>query len=126
MGTRVTVQALTIEGYSDNVTAGEATVVVFDRAGRWGRALRGLVVVWAVAAATALIPVAHFLLVPGFALFGLVVFVKRLRTPTVATAVTGSCPDCSLEQSFDAGGTWQLPRTLNCSGCGRALKARSA
>ena len=126
MGERITVEPLTIHGYSDEVATGEATVVAFDRAGRWGRALRGLAVAWAVAVATAFIPVAHFLLVPGFGLFGVFVFFKRLRTRAVPTSVKGTCPDCGLAQSFDLGGEWQLPRTLNCTGCSRALKARSA
>ena len=126
MGAEVKTQSLAIRGYGDGVAEGTAEVIVYDRVARWVRAFQGLGLAWAVAAITVFIPLAHFLLVPGFGLFGIVVFVKRIRAPAVATVVKGTCPDCSLEQSFDLGGPWRLPRTLNCTGCRRALEARAS
>jgi uncharacterized protein involved in cysteine biosynthesis len=41
--------------------------------------LKGLALAWGAAAVSVFIPVAHFLLVPGFAVAGVVIFVKRMR-----------------------------------------------
>ena len=71
------------------------------------------------------IPVAHFLLVPGFFLFGVHVFLSRMRTADVTTSIRGTCPDCATEQDFEMGGPWGLPRSLACAECGRTLRANA-
>ena len=116
-------EAFSIAGYADHVTDGTATVLSFDSRERWSRALQGLGLSWLVAAGTAFIPVGHFLLVPGFFLFGIYVFTARLRTGEITVGMRGMCPDCGSDQAFDPGGTWILPRTLTCGECGRALRA---
>ena len=95
----------------------------FDRTARWRRAARGLAKWWLVALVTVFIPVAHFVLVPGFGLFGLYVFFRRFRESVVPTSVTGICPDCQTEQQFEVDGQWVLPKTLTCRNCHRGLTA---
>jgi hypothetical protein len=112
-----------LTGYSDASTPGSATVLSFNKGERWGRALKGLGVSWLVAAGTVFIPVAHFLLVPGFFLFGIYVFVSRMRTVEITSSIRGRCPDCTAEQDFETGGPWGLPRSLACGECGRTLRA---
>ncbi len=112
-----------LTGYGDSTTAGEATVVHFDRAERVARAGKGLAMAWGAALASVFIPVAHFLLVPGFLLTGLAVFVKRTRRRAVVDTVRGSCPDCRHEQAFDTSSVWHLPMHLTCANCHRLLTA---
>ena len=112
-----------LTGYGDTTTSGEATVLQFDRAERIARAGKGLAMAWGAALVSVFIPVAHFLLVPGFFLAGLVVFAKRMRRKVVVDAVRGACPDCEHEQRFDAPGVWRLPMHLTCANCHRLLTA---
>ncbi len=112
-----------LTGYGATTTSGEATVLHFDRAERIARAGKALAMAWGAALVSVFIPVAHFLLVPGFFLAGLVVFVKRMRRRVVVDTVRGACPDCEHEQRFDAPGAWRLPVHLTCANCHRLLTA---
>jgi hypothetical protein len=114
-----------ILGYADGPAGGAAEVFSFSREERWARALKGLGFSWLVAAGTVFIPIAHFLLVPGFFFLGIYVFVSRVQTEEITTRIYGICPDCEVEQEFEAGGTWTLPRSLACRPCGRTLRATS-
>lgn len=114
-----------IKGYAPEPGSGSAEVLSFNRGERAQRALKGLGLSWLVAAGTFFIPVAHLLLVPAFFLFGIYVFVSRMRAEEVATRVIGSCPDCGAAQEFDTGGKWRLPRSLSCGECARTLRAVS-
>jgi hypothetical protein len=80
---------------------------------------------WAAALVSVFIPVAHFLLVPGFFLAGLYLLFHNLRVQTSVTAATGVCPDCGREQEFEISGNWNPPHRLTCSGCQRSLLIRS-
>jgi hypothetical protein len=112
-----------LTGYGESTTGGEATVVYFDGAERIARAGKGLGIAWSAAVVSVFIPVAHFLLVPGFFLAGLVVFAKRMRRGVVVDSVRGACPDCEHEQQFEAPGAWRLPAHLTCAKCHRLLTA---
>ena len=112
-----------LEGFSARPVVGSAEILSFDNRERLGRSLKGLGWSWVVSAGTVFIPVAHFLLVPGFFLFGIYVFVSRMRTTEITTRVHGTCPDCGSEQDFEAGGRWELPRSMTCGECGRMLRA---
>ena len=112
-----------LTGYGSSTTAGEATVVHFDGRERMARAGKGLAMAWGAALVSVFIPVAHFLLVPGFFLAGLVVFVKKMRRSVVVDSVHGTCPDCKHEQAFDASTGWHLPMHLTCANCSRLLTA---
>ena len=115
---------LTITGYADEPAAGTARVARYDPAGRIRRALRGVALWWAVAVAGAFIPVAHFLLVPGFGGLGLIVFFRRLGIDRVTERVEGTCPDCRADQAFTVPDRWNPPLELTCRECGRGLKAK--
>jgi predicted RNA-binding Zn-ribbon protein involved in translation (DUF1610 family) len=119
-------EVLSIVGYGDDTGTGVAEVVVYDGPARVKRALAGLALSWGAALAGLFIPVAHFLLVPGFLIFGIIVFVSRMRVRVRAESVHGTCPDCGAEQDFEAAGAWSLPRRLDCTHCGRSLTARAS
>ena len=114
-----------LTGYSENVTTGVALVTSFDRAGRTARAWKGLAAAWTAALASVFIPVAHFLLVPGFAIAGIVVFTSRIRTTEVTRSMRGTCPHCALGQDFGPAGRWNPPHRVTCQGCNRSLTMRS-
>lgn len=118
-------EPFSITGYGPTPTNGSASVVSLDGAGRLRRAGAALAASWAAAVASIFVPVAHFLLVPGFLVIGIVSFVVRFRTPKRAVSVRGTCPDCGTDQEFDTSGPWSLPRQLTCGSCHRSLTATS-
>ena len=110
-----------VTGYSGR-TAATVLVVSYDRAQRVRRALKGLGTWWGAALVSVLIPIAHFVLVPSFFLYGVYTFARRLTADQVAVAGRGTCPDCGREQPLDVTGRWSLPRTTSCRYCQRSLQ----
>ena len=111
-----------LTGYSGNETEAHLEIRAFDRAARVRRAVTGLASWWAAALVSVVIPVAHFVLVPGFALFGVVVFAQRLRTDAIVVAAWGTCPDCGAPQDLDMLGRWRDGGDVACRHCHRALR----
>ena len=70
------------------------TVARHAPAARTQRALKALAICWGLALATILIPIAHFVLVPGFFIAGIVLGLRKLNEPATVTEVGGVCPRC--------------------------------
>jgi hypothetical protein len=111
-----------LKGYSPTPTAATVTVRSFEKPERVRRALKGLATFWGAALGSVFIPVAHFLLVPSFALYGAYAFFDRLGARQVVMAAEGTCPDCGRVQKLDARGRWQVPTEVACRYCQRALR----
>jgi hypothetical protein len=122
-GTRV--QAFTLSGYHGRPTLGTVTIRTFDREQRVRRAVAGLGKWWGVALLAVFIPVAHFVLVPGFLGYGAWQFFQRLGTAELATAARGTCPDCGTEQALDLPPRWRTPQAVTCGHCSRGLRLTS-
>ena len=117
-----TIQTYQLTGYSPSPSTATATIHSFDNSERTKRALKGLGAFWAAAIGSVFIPVAHFLLVPSFLLYGAYTFFERLGAQQIAVAAEGTCPDCGRAQQLEVGGRWRVPRTVACRYCQRALK----
>ena len=115
-------QPFLLEGFNPQPGRGNATIVEFDRAARWRRALRALGQWWGVAILCVFIPVAHFALVPGFLLFGVYQFFQKVTTPAVGRDAKGTCPDCGAEQEFELAARWRDPQLVSCASCRRGLR----
>lgn len=110
-----------LTGYSGR-TAATVRVITYDRARRVRRALAGLGTWWGAAVLSVLIPLAHFVLVPSFFLYGAFTFARRLTADQVAVAGRGTCPDCGREQALDVAGRWSVPSNTSCRYCQRSLR----
>jgi hypothetical protein len=117
-----TTQTYPLTGYSTTPTTATVTIRFFDRQERVRRAIKGLLTFWAVALGCIFIPVAHFLLVPGFGLYGIYTFFERLNADQIVLNAEGTCPDCGKAQKLDTTGRWRVPRTVPCRYCQRALR----
>ena len=95
------VQSFSLSGYHGKPTRGTVTIREFNREQRMRRALEGLGKWWGVALLSVFIPVAHFVLVPSFLLYGMWQLCQRLGTAELATDAHGACPDCGTEQTFE-------------------------
>jgi hypothetical protein len=111
-----------LSGYSAAETTATVTIQSFDKNERVRRALKGLATFWAAAIGSVFIPVAHFLLVPGFALYGAYTFFERMGAREVVMAAEGVCPDCGKPQRLEISGRWHVPRRVACRYCQRALQ----
>jgi len=83
---------------------------------RLRRAALALVSLWALALFSILIPVAHFLLVPGFLIAGPLVAWKRLHQEQVILGAVVTCPNCDAHTVLDPG-TDERELTLSCDVC---------
>jgi hypothetical protein len=116
------IQVIELHGFASEPGSGSVTIVCFDRAARWRRALVGLGRWWGVALLCVLIPVAHFVLVPSFFLYGIYTFVQRFETTEQAADARGTCPDCGTEQPLELAARWQAPQSVTCGHCHRGLR----
>lgn len=119
-------QVFQLTGYSGKSTRGSVTVISFDKKARTRRAFKALGTFWACAVGSIFIPVAHFLLVPGFFIFAIVQFFQRLGTPELGKGATGTCPDCGAEQKLDLPPRWKTPQQVTCKNCQRGLQLTAA
>jgi hypothetical protein len=116
------VQPFTLSGYRGEPTRGTLTIWAFDREQRIWRAMQGLGKWWGVALLSVLIPVAHFVLVPSFLLYGAWQFFQRLGAAELATEARGTCPDCGTEQTLELAPRWRAPQPVTCKQCHRGLR----
>ena len=94
-----------------------------DPGARTRRAVLALVACWALAALTILVPIAHFVLVPGFLVAGIVLFARRLREDATIVGVEGVCPYCKEQRSFSAHGLMKSQFPVGCPVCHNQLEA---
>ena len=84
---------------------------------RFAQGLGGLALCWGAAAVAVVIPVAHFVLVPGLAIAGVVWAVIRLRERERLLWVHGTCPRCGREEDFVPAGSLSRQLTVDCPSC---------
>jgi hypothetical protein len=84
---------------------------------RLARALAGLVGCWAAAIVSVFIPVAHFFLVPGFLVLGVVWAVARSRERQRLLGLRGTCPRCGRDEEFGRGERQGGQTWVTCPGC---------
>ena len=119
------VQIFILSGYHGRPTRGTVTIHDFNRAQRSRRALRGVSTWWSAGLLSVLVPVAHFVLVPSFLLYGIWQFVQRVGTAELATDARGTCPDCGKEQLLELAPRWRSPQPVTCRFCHRGHSSRS-
>lgn len=79
---------------SGNQETGHFILQEFDSSDRTLRAIKMLVMMWLMAGITLFIPLAHFVLVPGFLIAGPVMAWSRYKMERCSEQLTGTCPAC--------------------------------
>ena len=77
-----------------------ATVVRYSPGRRAARALLAVGACWGLALLAVFIPVAHFVLVPGLLVIGLILATSRAREAWRVVTVQGQCPRCRRDGIF--------------------------
>jgi len=90
------------------------------------RALKSLFGFWAIAACCILIPIAHFLLVPGFLIGGVIVASRRWKTGEEGNDANGTCPVCKNHISIGLEKFATLPQWHDCPECSEPLELQAS
>lgn len=107
-------------------TKGRATVLDRSPPSRFLRAALSMLALWATAAACIFIPVGHFVLVPAFAMAGVVLAIFRLREGSSLMGTVGMCPRCLVQRNFPPSGRYHEGGTIHCDGCGSLLEVKAS
>jgi hypothetical protein len=84
-------------------------------------ALRMLATCWSLAVAAVLVPVLHFILVPGLLLLGPALAWSRLQEDRTLVYVEGACPACGRVSRDKLMKPWRERTLLRCDGCHRQV-----
>jgi hypothetical protein len=87
-----------------------------DKPARMRRAVFGLVACWLLAVVSILAPVAHFVLVPGFAIAGPVIAWLRMGQESIIVGAIVDCPACGKHTKLGQNSE-HWPLTLYCVHC---------
>jgi hypothetical protein len=112
----------TLHYFGFPATAAQIAVARHDPGARLKRGLLALGACWGLAALTVLVPIAHFVLVPGFFLLGIWLLVKRLGEDATIVSVEGDCPKCGERRTFLASGRLKTRSKVQCPVCRNELE----
>jgi len=103
----------------------EMYVITFSRQEQKIRALKSMMAFWAIAALSILIPIAHFILVPGFLIGGMIVASRRWKAKEERIKATGPCPACHNEICIKLDKNTELPQWKDCPECAEPLELQA-
>jgi len=107
----------TLQVFGAASTRAVATLTSQNLGQRLTRALAVLAACWAAAIVSIFFPVAHFILVPGFLVLGIVLAVVRGRERERLLTLRGTCPRCGRAEDFGRGGRQSGQLWVTCPGC---------
>ena len=102
--------------------AAELDVQPLSTGQRAMRALTRVGVCWAVAIPCVLVPLLHFVLVPGLLLLGPILGALAFRATVEVTSRQVTCPKCTKETAIEPG-TMGWPVGLRCAHCSTTFSA---
>ena len=100
----------------------EMTLRTYSGSERKARAIKTLLGFWALAVLSIPIIIAHFVLIPGFLIGGIVMSSKRWKTEKEAESVSGVCPACGNEITINLEKKGDLPQWQYCPECNDSLE----
>ncbi len=113
---------LRLEDNDGHATVGMLVTRVYDPAERARRAGLRLAGFWGAAVVSVFIPLAHFVLVPGFAIAGVVVAWMVWRQERAVDHAKGRCPACGEEVIIPLEANDTLPKWTYCPACKASVK----
>ncbi len=90
------------------------------------RALKALLGYWLLSVLSIPIMIAHFILVPGFFIAGILVAFKRWKTVEEAENASGQCPACDNRICIGLEKKSELPQWHDCPECSEPLELQNA
>ena len=117
-------RSILIENDAGKTSPGTLRVMLLGKKDRWVRALKMLGIMWVLAVVTVFIPIAHFVLVPGFLLAGPVTAVMRFRVAEMTETAQGACPTCGQEMTVAMDPAARLPLWTYCTASNDPIRLR--
>lgn len=111
---------------TDENSAAKMQITVFTQQEQKMRALKSLVMFWGIGTVCILIPIAHFILVPGFFIGGIIVASRRWKIEAEGIDATGICPACDNEICIKLDKNADLPQWKDCPECADPLELQIA
>lgn len=97
----------------------------FSTRQRWQRGAMAWAILWALALATAAVPVAHFVLTPILLVAGPIAGYLRYRMTEQLASMQGECPLCRRPFTLKLDAGTALPYWDNCPECGDHIRLAS-
>ncbi len=110
-----------IKSNDGKATIGQMQTTWFEHRDRVTRALQRLGFFWLLAGITVFIPIAHFVLVPGFFIAGPVVAYMTYQMNWMRDHVSGACPACNEKVIIKLESKDKLPKWTYCPACNTPL-----
>jgi hypothetical protein len=110
---------------NNNTNDAEMQVIAFTKQEQKTRALKTLMLFWAIALVCVLIPIAHFFLVPGFLIGGAIAAKRRWNKEKEGIDASGVCPACKNNIRIPLDKNAELPQWHDCPECGDALELQA-
>jgi hypothetical protein len=98
-------------------------IVALSAAERFTKSLKPMLICWAIAIACILVPVFHFVLVPGFLLFGLLQFYLHFKKTEFLNSGDVTCPHCQKIFAPEHS-SFNWPKHEQCPNCQAGLILR--
>lgn len=105
-----------------NASLGSMQTTLYNPGDRMTRAVVRLGACWAAAGVTLFIPLAHFVLVPGFLLAGPIMAISAYRTEQARELARGTCPVCQEAVEIKLEADDNLPKWTYCPKCNAPLQ----
>lgn len=114
-----------IQVRNESATSGVLLGKYFVPAQRYKRAALVWGILWLLAATSVFIPVAHFLLVPVFAIAGPILGYQRYRQEAITEAIEGKCPACLHAFQLPLDAQTALPHRDVCPYCDKHIQIQA-
>ncbi len=111
-----------IKGNDTAIVSGVLNSQILSSGERIAKAGQVLALCWLLAVITLFIPIAHFFLVPLFAIGGPVMAYMKYRAAEITENATGVCPECSDSITIKLDPSDKLPKWTYCPTCNKPLQ----
>lgn len=118
---QVSTKAILISYENQPQLEGMLDVEEYDSATRMRNALKSLALFWALALVSVILPIAHFVLVPGFFLAGPFVAYTKYNQQSKVVGGKAQCAACRSPLKIESG-TLKMPMTELCDQCWKKNK----
>jgi len=107
-------------------TAAEMHAIAFTKQEQKARALKTFLLFFLIASVCVLIPIAHFILVPGFLIGGIIAAKRRWNKDMEGIDAKGDCPYCNNHICIKLEKNAELPQWHDCPQCSDALELQAS
>jgi len=106
--------------------AAEMQTITFTPQEQKSRAMKKFLMFFVIASVCILIPIAHFFLVPGFLIGGIIAAKRLWNKASEGIDAKGTCPACKHQITVNLDKNGELPQWHKCPECGDALELQVA